>query len=116
MLNQKQYDAIVVFSDFEDGVIQWRTIGEVKPSIVFDADLRPPTDLRTEAEKAWEARWIRTFATAQDRKAPRLYLYLDLAGAAGNLPTLRLGFRRRFQDRHDGEGRDFRRASAEVVR
>jgi len=75
MLNQKQYDAIVIFSDFEDGVIQWRTIGEVKPTIVFDADLRPPTDLRTEAEKAWETRWIRTFATAQDRKAPRLYLY-----------------------------------------
>ena len=75
MLIQKQYDAIVVFSDFEDGVIQWRTIGEVKPSIVFDADLRPPTDLRTEAEKAWEQRWIRGFAQAQDRKAPRLYLY-----------------------------------------
>jgi hypothetical protein len=73
MLNQKQYDAIVVFSDF-DGVIQWRTIGEIKPNIVFDADMRPPTDLRTEAEKAWEARWIRTFAQAQDRKAPRLYL------------------------------------------
>ena len=75
MLNQRQYDAVVVFSDFEDGVIQWRTIGEVKPSIVFDADLRPPTDLRTEAEKAWETRWIRGFAQAQDRKAPRLYLY-----------------------------------------
>ena len=75
MLNQKQYDAIVVFSDFEDGIIQWRTIGETKPNIVFDADLRPPTDLRTEAEKAWEQRWIRGFATAQDRKAPRLYLY-----------------------------------------
>jgi hypothetical protein len=75
MLNQKQYDAIVVFSDFEDGIIQWRTIGETKPSIVFDADLRPPTDLRTEAEKAWEQRWIRGFAQAQDRKAPRLYLY-----------------------------------------
>ncbi len=75
MLNQKQYDAIVIFSDFEDGVIQWRTIGETKPSIVFDADLRPPTDNRTEAEKAWETRWIRGFAQAQDRKAPRLYLY-----------------------------------------
>jgi hypothetical protein len=75
MLNQKQYDAIVIFSDFEDGILQWRTIGEIKPTLVFDADLRPPTDLRTEEEKAWEARWIRTFATAQDRKAPRLYLY-----------------------------------------
>ncbi len=75
MLNQKQYDAIVIFSDFEDGVIQWRTIGEIKPNIVFDADLRPPTDLRTEAEKAWEQRWIRTFAQAQDRRAPKLYLY-----------------------------------------
>ena len=30
---------------------------------------------RTEAEKAWETRWIRGFAQAQDRKAPRLYLY-----------------------------------------
>ena len=75
MLNQKQYDAIVIFSDFEDGILQWRTIGEIKPTLVFDADLRPPTDLRTEEEKAWEARWIRTFATAQDRKAPRLYLF-----------------------------------------
>ncbi len=75
MLNQKQYDAIVIFSDFEDGVIQWRTVGVTKPSIVFDADMRPPTDLRTEAEKAWEQRWIRGFAQAQDRKAPRLYLY-----------------------------------------
>jgi hypothetical protein len=64
-----------VFSDFEDGVIQWRTIGVPKPGIVFDADLRPPTDLRTEAEKAWEQRWIRGFAQAQDRRAPRLYLY-----------------------------------------
>jgi hypothetical protein len=39
----------------------------------------------------------------------------DLARAAGNLSPLRLGFRRRFQDRHDGEGRDFRRAGAEVA-
>ncbi len=67
--------AIVIFSDFEDGIIQWRTIGETKPNIVFDADLRPPTDLRTEAEKSWDQRWIRGFAQAQDRKAPRLYLY-----------------------------------------
>jgi hypothetical protein len=75
MLNQKQYDAIVIFSDFEDGILQWRTVGEVRPALVFDADMRPPSDLRTEAEKAWEDRWIKTFALAQDRKAPRLYIY-----------------------------------------
>lgn len=28
MLQQKQYDAIVIFSDFEDGIMQYRAKGE----------------------------------------------------------------------------------------
>ena len=75
MLVQKQYDAIVIFSDFEDGIVQYRTKGEPRPQLVFDADLKGASDNRTDAEKAWEERWVKTFALAVDHKAPRLYLY-----------------------------------------
>ena len=75
MIQQKQYDAIVVFSDFEDGIMQYRSKGETIPRLVFDADLIPRSDDRTEEEKAWEERWVKTFALATERKAPRLYLY-----------------------------------------
>ena len=75
MLQQKQYDAIVIFSDFEDGILQYRTKDQPIPRLVFDADLIPRSDSRTEAEKAWEERWVKTFALATDHKAPRLYIY-----------------------------------------
>jgi len=75
MLQQKQYDAIVIFSDFEDGIMQYRSKGETIPRLVFDADLIPRSDDRTEEEKAWEERWVKTFGLATERKAPRLYLY-----------------------------------------
>ena len=78
MLVQKQYDAIVIFSDFEDGIVQYRTKGEPRPQLVFDADLKGASDNRTDAEKAWEERWVKTFALAADHKAPRLYLYSTL--------------------------------------
>jgi hypothetical protein len=75
MLQQKQYDAIVIFSDFEDGIMQYRAKGETIPRLVFDADLIPRSDDRTDEEKAWEERWVKTFGLATERKAPRLYLY-----------------------------------------
>ena len=75
MLQQKQYDAIVIFSDFEDGIMQYRAKDQTVPRLVFDADLIPRSDDRTEAEKAWEERWVKSFALAPDHKAPRLYLY-----------------------------------------
>lgn len=75
MLQQKQYDAIVIFSDFEDGIMQYRSKDQSIPRLVFDADLIPRSDNRTEAEKAWEERWVKTFGLAADHKAPRLYIY-----------------------------------------
>ena len=75
MLQQKQYDAIVIFSDFEDGIMQYRAKDQTVPRLVFDADLIPRSDDRAEAEKAWEERWVKSFALAPDHKAPRLYLY-----------------------------------------
>ena len=78
MLAQKQYDAIVIFSDFQDGIVQYRTKGETRAQLVFDADLKGSSDNRTEVEKAWEERWVKGFALALERKAPRLYLYSTL--------------------------------------
>ena len=75
MLAQRQYDSIVIFSDFEDGIVQYRAKDQPIPRLVFDADLPAASDSRTEAEKAWEERWVKTFASAMDHKAPRLYLY-----------------------------------------
>lgn len=75
MLAQKQYDAIVIFSDFEDGIQQYRSKGQSIPRLVFDADLPGSSDMRTDEEKAWEERWVKTFALAAEHKAPRLYLY-----------------------------------------
>jgi len=75
MLQQKQYDAIVIFSDFQDGIRQYRVKNESRAKLVFDADLKGVSDERTDTEKAWEDRWVKTFAFATDHKAPRLYLY-----------------------------------------
>jgi len=75
MLSQKQYDAIVIFSDFLDGIQQYRSSGQSIPRLVYDSELVPRSDDRTEAEKAWEERWVSTFALATERKAPRLYIY-----------------------------------------
>ncbi len=75
MLAQKQYDAIVIFSDFLDGIQQYRSSGQSIPRLVYDSELIPRSDDRTDAEKAWEERWVSTFALAADRKAPRLYIY-----------------------------------------
>jgi hypothetical protein len=75
MLSQKQYDAIVIFSDFEDGIQQYRSKGNTIPQLVFDADLPAKSDSRTDVEKEWEERWVKTFTLAAEHKAPRLYIY-----------------------------------------
>ncbi|MDR2982621.1 MAG: hypothetical protein LBV12_10295 [Puniceicoccales bacterium] len=68
MLREK-YDAIVAFSDFQDGIRQfdksWKTIH-------VDAKSRQDTDKRTSAQKAWERRWLNAF---KKPGAPKLYLF-----------------------------------------
>lgn len=74
MMSQ-HYDALVVFTDFEDGIQQWRKQKGSRPRLVFDADWRPRADERTDEEKTWEKRWLAQFAKAPAGKAPRLYLF-----------------------------------------
>lgn len=78
-MQTQNYDALVIFSDFEDGVQQFRLAKESRPKLVYDPDQYPPFDERTLEEKAWETRWIRQFKKSAERKAPRLYLYSTAA-------------------------------------
>lgn len=75
---EKRYDALVIFSDFNDQVLQARAgAGTV---YVDDAAQRalPETeiaDTRTVAEKVWEDSWVGTFESARVGRAPVLYLF-----------------------------------------
>ncbi len=87
MRQEKGYDALVLFSDFEDGVTQWRIKGEKGsstkggssyPVVYYDGtrtDLGGGSDLRKPAEKTWEEEWVRSFAAAKDGRGPRLYCF-----------------------------------------
>ena len=87
MRQQRSYDALVLFSDFQDGVTQYRIKGEkadanvqgggfpivyydgINPSVARGSDARKP------AEKRWEEEWLKSFADAKDGKGPRLYCF-----------------------------------------
>ena len=88
--NQREYDALIIFSDFQDGITQYRSPKGDKsldlhwksdPRIYYDTyDAKHvrntlPTDERTEQEKKWEADWIKTFSDAKIGKGPRLYIF-----------------------------------------
>lgn len=75
---EKRYDALVIFSDFNDQVLQTRAgAGEV---YVDDAAQRglPEADIadtRTVAEKVWEDSWVGSFESARAGNGPVLYLF-----------------------------------------
>jgi hypothetical protein len=87
MRQEKGYDALVLFSDFEDGVTQWRIKGEKGatgkggssfPVVYYDGtrtDVGGGTDVRKPAEKTWEEEWLRSFAAGKDGHGPRLYCF-----------------------------------------
>lgn len=87
MRQQRSYDALVLFSDFQDGVTQFRIKGEKTdknvqgggyPIIYYDgirADVARGNDARKPAEKRWEEEWLKSFSDAQEGKGPRLYCF-----------------------------------------
>lgn len=77
---ERRYDALVIFSDFNDQVLQVRTGKPPVTTYVDDAGQRqqPEAEIkddRTVAEKAWEDSWIGSFDLAHAGKAPVLYLF-----------------------------------------
>lgn len=85
MRNERAYDALVIFSDFQDGVTQYRSPkGDKSPSystrdatIIYCDSVRSrlPTDDRKPAEKRWEDDLVSAFAAAKSGRGPRLYLF-----------------------------------------
>lgn len=87
MRQQRSYDALVLFSDFQDGVTQYRIKGEKAdtnvqgggyPIIYYDgvrADVARGSDARKPVERRWEEEWLKSFSDAKDGKGPRLYCF-----------------------------------------
>jgi hypothetical protein len=76
--HEKRYDALVIFSDFNDQVLQARAgagevyVDDAAQRATPDADI---TDKRSVAEKVWEDSWIGSFEAARTGKGPVLYLF-----------------------------------------
>ena len=75
---EKRYDALVIFSDFNDQVLQTRSgAGAVYLDTAAQRTLPEAhiLDTRTVAEKVWEDSWIGSFELAHAGKGPVLYLF-----------------------------------------
>lgn len=77
---EKRYDALVIFSDFNDQVLQVRPGRPPLQTYVDDAGRRhlPEAEIpddRTVLEKKWEDLWVGSFDLANAGKAPALYLF-----------------------------------------
>lgn len=87
MREEKGYDALVLFSDFQDGVTQYRIKGEKQdktiqgggvPVVYYDGtntSIARGVDNRKPDEKRWEQEWLKSFNDAKDGRGPRLYLF-----------------------------------------
>lgn len=65
---RERYDALVVFSDFRDGIRQ-RRAGK---TVYADSSYAPEKDGRTVRERNWEKEWRSGFSR---KNAPKLYLF-----------------------------------------
>lgn len=71
---EERYDALVVFSDFQDGIRVYRDPGKGPPELVFADSKRRQVDERDVGDDRWRRRWLERFAQAPQGRAPRLYL------------------------------------------
>jgi hypothetical protein len=75
---EKRYDALVIFSDFNDQVLQARAgagtvfVDDAAQRALPEAEI---ADTRTVAEKVWEDSWVGSFELARAGKGPVLYLF-----------------------------------------
>ena len=87
MRQQRSYDALVLFSDFQDGVTQYRINGEKAeanvqgggyPIVYYDGtntSIARGSDARKPTEKRWEDELVSAFAAAKSGRGPKLYLF-----------------------------------------
>jgi len=71
MMRDRNYDALVLFSDFQDGFTQYDDQGQV----IFQENSRGNVNNRKSKDTRWEQEWISTFSKAQAGMGPRLYCF-----------------------------------------
>ncbi len=71
---EERYDALIVFSDFQDGIRVYRDPGKGPPELVYADSKRRQVDERGAGDDRWRRRWLERFALAPSGRAPRLYL------------------------------------------
>jgi hypothetical protein len=69
------YDALVVFSDFQDGVRIYEEGPKGTPRLIYSDSAYHRVDERKVASYRWEQAWLEAFARARRRQGPRLYLF-----------------------------------------
>jgi hypothetical protein len=70
----EKYDALVVFSDFQDGIRVYDEKRKGHPSLVYsDSSYRPVG--RTLPPGRWQEQWLQAFRQAERGQGPRLYLF-----------------------------------------
>jgi hypothetical protein len=69
------YDALVVFSDFQDGVRIYEEGAKGVPRLIYsDSAYHRVNDRKTPSYR-WERAWLEVFGRAEQSKGPRLYLF-----------------------------------------
>lgn len=74
-LQVEPYDALVVFSDFQDGVRIYHDLPRSGPRLVYSDSSYHPLAGPRQAAYRWELSWLERFARAPAGGAPRLYLF-----------------------------------------
>ena len=69
------YDALVVFSDFQDGVRLYEEGAKGVPHLIYSDSAYHRVDQRKAPSYRWERAWLEAFGRADRHQGPRLYLY-----------------------------------------
>jgi hypothetical protein len=70
----EKYDALVVFSDFQDGIRVYDEKRKGHPSLVYSDSSYHPVG-RTLPAGRWQEQWLQAFRQAEHGQGPRLYLF-----------------------------------------
>ena len=69
------YDALVVFSDFQDGVRIYEEGAKGTPHLIYSDSAYHRVNQRKAPSYRWERAWLEAFGRADRHQGPRLYLY-----------------------------------------
>jgi len=67
---KEKYDALIIFSDFQDGVDQYR-----KGEMIYADGSRQQINTRKKTDERWEGEWLATFGRGRDGGGPKLYCF-----------------------------------------